>query len=645
MKSLQWLGLALLACAPLAAEAKLELPLLFTDGAVLQRDTPIRVWGWSTPGATVTLGFDGGKATAKAGSDGRWQAEFPARKAGGPFALSVDDGSEKRDIKNVVVGDVFLCSGQSNMEFMVHQGRDAAKEIASASDPMVRHFKIPNSASAEPEDRLAGGSWKVANPQNVGDFSGACWFFARDIRAKYPNVPIGLINSSWGGSNIEAWMNAETTHANVPDIVAHVRELEEKERVATDATRKHLAAWPEAGRVEKTDAKGTPLWAAEHIDETQWVPIAVPAYWETVGFYGMDGLAWYRTSFDLSAAEAAQGVTLGLAMIDDSDRSFVNGRLIGATDAKWDGVRVYKVPAGALHAGRNSLAIRVDDLGAGGGIHGDAVTLFVQTAGGARRPFTAPWVFRPGVVTISALDGRNHVATLLYNKMIHPLLPYPLRGVLWYQGEENASAGEAIRYRDQFAAMIHQWQADWKQPDLPFVWVQLANWKTDKDTATESPWAELRESQSATLKLPHTAQAVIIDIGDPDNIHPTNKQDVGHRLALGVRHAVYGETLAYSGPTYSAVSFDGAKATLRFDLYGSTLAVRGGGTGVAGFEVAGSDHVFHPAHAYIDGDRVIVSSDVAEPAIVRYAWSDNPVEANLVNAGGLPASPFRTATW
>jgi sialate O-acetylesterase len=193
--------------------------------------------------------------------------------------------------------------------------------------------------------------------------------------------------------------------------------------------------------------------------------------------------------------------------------------------------------------------------------------------------------------------------------------------------------------------MIHQWQADWKQPDLPFVWVQLANWKTDKDTATESPWAELRESQSATLKLPHTAQAVIIDIGDPDNIHPTNKQDVGHRLALGVRHAVYGETLAYSGPTYSAVSFDGAKATLRFDLYGSTLAVRGGGTGVAGFEVAGSDHVFHPAHAYIDGDRVIVSSDVAEPAIVRYAWSDNPVEANLVNAGGLPASPFRTATW
>lgn len=634
-------SLALLLSLPLAAQAKLELPLMFSQGAVLQRDMPMHVWGWSKSGAQITVSFDGAHATAKANADGRWDATLPKHAAGGPYAMEIDDGSEHRVLRDMLVGDVWLCSGQSNMEFTMAEVRDAAAEQARANDPAIRHFKIPHSWSLQPRDRLEGGNWVAASPSTVSEFSAVCWFFARDMKAR-TGVPQGLINSSWGGSSVEAWTDAHTGNVDVPALAATIKKDDAAEEAKLEQTRQHLARWP-AQQGDAQDAAGKPAWAAEKLDTSAWADIPVPAYWETVGYYGMDGVAWYRTEFTLSTAEAAQGVTLGLGAIDDSDRSYVNGQLIGETEKQWNKPRIYKVPASALHAGSNSIAIRVDDLGNGGGIHGDATALYVQTGSGARRPLASTWHFHTANVTLVPTPTRHLTPTLLYNGMIQPLLGYPLRGVVWYQGESNASAPHAMAYRKQFSTMIQAWRTAWKQPELPFLWVQLANFKSGSDTAEQSPWAELRESQSAVLSLPHTGQAVTIDVGNPDDIHPTDKQDVGHRLALAARRVVLGDNIVASGPVYRQWHADGAKAVVSFDTEGVPLAVRGGGDVVGGFEVAGADGHYQHAQARIDGRNVVVSSAaVPKPTAVRYGWSDNPVDANLINGDGLPASPFRT---
>jgi len=642
MKSL---GLKCLAVAllvlPLAAQGAIELPLVFSDGVVLQRDQPMRVWGWSHPGARVVVRFDGRQAETKAAADGRWLTVLPAHSPGGPFELSVTDGDDTHVVHDVLVGDVYIASGQSNMEFELSKARDVQVEIAHADDNAIRQFKVPNAWAIEPSDRLPGGRWIAATPATAGNFSAVAWFFARDIR-KDQKVPIGIINSSWGGSRIEPWMNARTAGVEASEIQARIQREDANEEAKIAVTRTRLSRWP---GVLTSGAGNEARYSSATLDESDWVDIAVPAYWESVGYYGMDGIAWYRTSFRLSADEAAHGITLGLAMIDDSDRTWVNGTLVGATEQAWNGARAYRIAPQVLHAGNNTLAIRVDDLGASGGIHGDASLLYIQSAKGPRRTLTGAWKFRPEAVTLAPAQDKNQIDTLLYNKMIHPLLPLAVRGVLWYQGESNATDTLAWRYREQFASLITQWRGDFQQPALPFLWVQLANWISGGDTSAGSPWAMLRESQSTALALPATAQAVTIDVGNPADIHPTDKQTVGHRLALAARHVVYGETLIYQGPTFRSMQADGNRLRLHFDAGGSPLSTRNGQP-LAGFAIAGADRRFHVATARIDGDAVVVENDgVVAPVAVRYGWSDNPADANLINQAGLPASPFRTDTW
>ena len=633
---------ALLLAVPLAAQARVELPLIFGDGAVLQRDQPMRVWGWSAPRARVRVQFDHSKADVAADAAGRWQARLPAHAAGGPFTLSVRSGNDETVSHDLLVGDVYLASGQSNMEFELYKARNAVAEIAHATDGAIRQIKIPDSWSTQPADHLPGSHWVAASPDTAAQFSAVAYFFAREIRADQ-HVPIGIINDNWGGSRIEPWMDAATAGVKPAAIEARIQREDAAQARLMAGTRQRLARW--TGVLEATGADPDQArYAAADLDEHDWTPIAVPALWESQGYDGMDGVAWYRTHFTVSAAEAAQGVTLDLGMIDDSDFSWVNGTLIGQTDNAWNHPRHYRVPPAALHAGRNTLAIRVDDLGGGGGVHGEPADLAIQPAGGQPRRLAGPWLFRPEAVRLVATEQKNQIPTLLYNRMIHPLLPLSLRGVLWYQGEANTADADAFVYRDQFKALIRQWRRDFDQPDLPFLWVQLANFKQGADTATTSGWAMLRESQSAALVLPHTAQAVTIDVGDPDTIHPTNKQAVGHRLALAARHVVYGESLLYSGPVYRAMTVEGSAIRLHFATAGSALRARG--EALAGFTLAGADRHFHPARARIEGDDVVVqAADVGAPVAVRYGWSENPVDANLVNAAGLPASPFRTDSW
>lgn len=626
---------------PAVANASLKIPLLYSQGAVLQRDQPLRVWGWDTPGARVSLDFDGTHASALADAHGRWQATLPAHAAGGPYVLGIDDGHEQQHIGEVFAGDVWLCSGQSNMEFTVSQARDAAAEQARAHAPTIRQFKVPHTAAATEQQHLQGGSWVGASPATVGDFSAACWFFARDMQAR-THVAQGLINSSWGGSSIEAWTDAQTGHFDMAAVNAKRKVDDTAEAAQMAQTRQRIARWPVLHEDVKT-AEGSPAWAAEKLDDSGWDTLPVPSDWEAVGYFDMDGIGWYRTQFTLSAAEAARGVSLGLGRIDDSERSYVNGHLVGQMDLAWDTARVYPVPATVLHAGSNTIAVRVDDSGGGGGIAGAASELYVQLADGTRHPLSARWHFRPAAVTVAAQGQDQLTPTLLYNAMIHPILGYPLRGIVWYQGETNAGPGIAMHYRDQFKALIQSWRKQWQQPQLPFLWVQLPNYKAREDTATESPWAEMRESQAAALALPHTGQAVIIDLGESNNIHPTNKQDVGHRLALVARRVILGDKLVDAGPVYRGMQVDGSKAVLSFDTQGEALAVRGGGQAVHGFELAGMDGHYHAAQARLEGAHVVVSNAVvAHPTMVRYAWREDPVDADLISRNGLPAAPFRS---
>lgn len=632
------LFLALLLAGAPCAQA-VELPRMFSDGMVLQRGQPIPVWGRATPGAKVAVTFDGNAVSAVADAKGNWRITLQAHAAGGPLKMRIDDGSAPVDLDDVLVGDVWLASGQSNMEWPLAQTEGADAAIAAANDPLIRHFKIPKSWSSTPQWQLQGGEWVSASPESVGQFSAAAYYFAIELR-KATGVPIGIIDSTWGGSRIETWMDAATQGLDPADSVEAERKARADDERATAEARRRLAQWP-SGRADDSG------WQASGLDTSTWASIKVPGIWESQGWVIIDGIAWYRTQFNLSAAEAKTGVTLAVGRIDDSDTTWVNGVQVGQTTLQYNLPRAYAVPASALHAGRNEFAIKVTDSGGGGGVHGVASELYVQLADGTRRPLDSEWRFRIAEARlVPADDNKNQFPTLLFNAMIHPLQPYPLRGVIWYQGESNAYAvEESLRYRTLFPAMIKQWREQWNAPALPFLWVQLASFGSGADTPQQSPWSVLRESQTATLSLPATGQVVTIDIGDRDDIHPRNKRDVGQRLALVARHVAYGESLVHSGPMQRGVRFADHSAIVDFDNGGAALVARGG-SDVQGFEVAGSDRVFHPARARIQGDTVFVSSDaVVAPVAVRYGWHDDAGNANLANTAGLPASPFRSDTW
>lgn len=638
MKQLVWtMGLALLASSAQAV----ELPRVFADGMVLQRGQPLPVWGRAAPGAQVRVDFAGKQATAKADANGDWRAELPALPAGGPYTLRVDDKAAPAQLSDVYVGEVWLASGQSNMEWPLAQTDGAEAAIAAANDPLIRHFKIPKSWSGAPQWQLEGGTWLPANPKNAAELSAVAYYFAQQLRAR-TGVAVGIIDSTWGGSVIEAWTDAANQGLDNAALLAQAAALRESDVQALQQTHASLARWPQL----PADAS---QWQRSELDEAEWVDIKVPGLWETQGWNGMDGVAWYRTSFRLSADEAAKGVTLGVGRIDDSDTTWVNGQQVGETRLQYNLARRYAVPASALHAGLNHIAIRVQDFGGGGGIHGEPSEVFVQPNGAAGRPLDG-WKFRVERAQVALVDDKNQYPTLLFNAMIHPLQDYPLRGVIWYQGESNANTlPQAQKYRQQFPALIAQWREQWHAPTLPFLWVQLAPFSSGADqrdaddVAIQSPWALLRESQSATLSVPATAQAVITDVGDLQNIHPGNKRTVGERLALAAGKLAYGdETLIAAGPQYISHEVRGGSVVLTFAPANAPLQVSAAGD-VKGFEVAGADGRFHRAQARIEGNRVVLQSTaVTAPVAARYGWSDTAQGANLMGATGLPASPFRT---
>lgn len=634
------IGILVVLTQPVSAE--LTINQLFGDAMVLQRDNNIPVWGTAEPETEVTIAIADRTVTVRADARGSWRAEIEAMPAGGPHELTIVSDGQNLNFANVLVGDVWMCSGQSNMEWTVADSMNAAQEIEAAHDPEIRHFKIPRSWAEKPEALLAGGTWETTDPEHVGAFTAVGYFFARELR-RHHDVPIGLINTSWGGSRIEPWMSAGSLSLD-SDGVAEVLAAEKAEELGTlRAIRARIGDLPETdhGLVD-----GRALWAEPEFNDSGWGKTNPTLVWEEQGFEGMDGVAWYRTTFNLTAQEAATEILLGLGTIDDSDTTWVNGHEVGRTILAWNKPRIYAVQPATLKEGRNVIAVRVEDTGGGGGLYGDPNQRYVEIAG-TKRPLAGPWRFQVGLVTINTDYRKNQVPTVLYNKMIHPLLPYPVAGFLWYQGESNAGHDDAVAYRTLFTTMIQEWRAGWGLGELPFLWAQLANYMTATDQPGDSDWAMLRESQSAALALPKTAQTVIIDIGDADDIHPRNKQDVGRRLAQAARRVAYGEEIVFSGPVYRSHAVRDGRVSIEFDHVGGGLVAKESAGGMlAEFAVAGSDRHFVWAEAMIEDNRVVVWSDeVQEPVAVRYAWADNPDGANLYNMEGLPASPFRTDSW
>ena len=626
------------------APSGLRLSKLFTDGMVVQRDVRLPVWGWAAPRAAVTVTFAGNTTRGTANDAGAWTVTFPAMRAGGPHELTVHSAGTRLHVRDILVGDVWVASGQSNMEWPVRMANDSAREIAVANDSRVRHFKVPTSWAESPAEELVGGSWAPATPQHVGAFSAVGYFFARELR-KSVNVPIGLINTSWGGSNIETWLSREAHGLNDSAAAA----LLKRERESVDAIRDSLIA--RLGTLPTKDGglvNGRAVWADPRLDDASWATIPVPSHWEEAGYPGMDGIAWYRVAFTLSVEEAKQSVRLSLGPIDDDDITWVNGVEVGRTSG-YATPRVYSISPSALRSGRNVLVVRVSDGGGGGGVYGNAGLIYLEV-GGVRRALPATWKFKVGEASLR-IDGQriNKVPMVLYNQMVHPLQRFPVKGVLWYQGESNANnVAQAAAYRDLFATLITSWRREWAGThDFPFLWVQLTSFHAPDSVPPErSAWATQRASMAAALALPNTGQAITIDVGDADDIHPRNKQDVGARLALVARKVAYGQSVVASGPTYRRHTVRDGRVWVEFANVAGGLVARGRDALVGGFAIAGTDQRLVWAQARIDGDRVVVWSDeVREPVAIRYAWADNPNTANLYNREGLPAAPFRTDTW
>lgn len=636
------IALALLA-GPKADEGRPFLHQLFTDHVVLQRDQPIPVWGWTEPGQRIKVALGGQTVETTADARGKWMAKLGPYPAGGPHVLAVS-GPKSVEIKDILVGDVWICSGQSNMEWPLAAADNPEKEIAAANYPRIRLFTVPKKIAIQPTSTV-DAAWQVCTPETAAGFSAVGYFFGRELNREL-NVPIGLINSSWGGTVAEAWVSAGALDAmpDFKDAVAQIRaEVADEGKPPVKFDEAMMAWW------KKNDpgSNEQPSWADPKYNATAWMTMKLPGHWEGMGLPGFDGLVWFRKELTLPESWAGKELTLSLGPIDDRDTTFVNGVEVGHMN-DWNARRIYKVPAGQFNAGRNVIAVRVLDTAGNGGFAGVESDMKLTIAGDEKAEpisLAGNWLIQDstplGRLTSppEPLDSNPNRVTVLYNGMIAPLKPFPIKGAIWYQGESNA--GRAAQYRKLLPTMIRDWRTAFEVGDFPFTIVQLANFMAVNKEPVDSAWAQLREAQFLTTKaLPNVGIALAIDIGDAADIHPRNKQEVGRRLALNAL-AAQGKEVEYSGPVFKGKEAKGNAITLTFDHLGGGLVAKGG-IKLDGFAIAGEDGHYMWADAAIEGNTVVVSSPkVEKPVNVRYAWADNPV-CNLYNKAGLPAVPFRT---
>ena len=660
----------------LPAEAKVELSPLFTDNMVFQQKVQAPVWGKATPGATVTVKPSWGKRiySCTASYDGQWFLKVDTPKGSyKKYSVTVSDG-EPVVLQNVVVGEVWLCSGQSNMEMPVESWRSVRinkSDIARAGDyPYLRLLYVTKATGMSPRRNFAAENdgWSVSEPKTARAFSAVAYYFGRALQESL-KLPVGVIESCWGGTFIEAWIS-EGALRSYPEMIPGIEKVK---ALAVDEVdldnnfKKEMTRFvADAKARDKGLAGDKPLWAAADFDDSSWLAMKLPEKIQSI-WPSTNGVFWFRKEVDIPASWAGKDITLSLGPVDDFDETYINGELVG-TGTVWNMAREYVVPGRIVKPGRSVICIRVTDDHGDGGLYGSGDDLFLEGPGGEKIRLDNEWK-----VTISLSFGDRKMSTarepnlhtVLFNAMINPLVPFAIKGAVWYQGESNA--GRAYRYRDLMAAMILDWRAAWGY-DFPFYITQITGCHPVSPEPGEFSWAELREAQAIAASAVDKADiACIIDLGEAEDVHPVRKKEVGDRLALLALANDYGRKVVSSGPAFDSYKIGHGNIRVRFssvadgliavpsgtfaearygaDAMGYDIVKRAERGEVTGFQIAGADKVWHWASAVIDGDEVIVSCpDVPYPFAVRYGWADNPV-CNLFNSAGLPAQPFRTDDW
>lgn len=622
-KGIALLLIGLLAPLMLFAQGvgKVRLPKLISDCMVLQRDVDLKLWGWADAGTKVTVRFNGNYFETETDANGEWQVVLPPQKAGGPYLLEVNE----MVIRDVLVGDVWLCSGQSNQETPIHRLTEMFPEINVSNNHMIRHYKVPTQDSKEYlQEEIAGNAqWHSGVASEVMNWTALAYFYAVEAYEK-TGVPQGMLVSSLGGSAIESWIGQEHLK-EFPQLLLDKEALNGFEQAKKD--------------------KGEGKWNQWDWDDSDWKTMQMPGTWRENGL-NVRGTVWMRKDFEIPESMEGRHAKLSMGTLVHNDAVFVNGVYVGSTGYEYP-PRRYQIPAGVLRKGKNTIAVRLNAPAGNGEFIKDKPYKIIGDA--AEIDLTGSWKYKVGLdmddVTPYAerLKNRNNVGSGLYNGMIYPIRNYQVRGTIWYQGESNA--GNTSRYAELVSSLITNWRELWNMPEMPFLLVQLPNFMQKHDKPTDSGWARIREAQLQAFKtIPNTALAVTYDVGEWNDIHPLNKKDMAKRLFLGARKVVYGEKLVYAGPVYKDMKVEGNKIIITFTETGRGLMAKGGI--LKHFAIAGEDRQFVWADAVIRGNKVIVSSkDVKQPVAVRYAWSDNPEDANLCNKEGLLASPFRTDHW
>ncbi|MBN2447579.1 MAG: hypothetical protein JXO22_12675 [Phycisphaerae bacterium] len=635
-----------------AASADVRLPAIFSDKMVLQQEADIVLWGWAAPREFIRIkvGWADLKLMAVAGPDGRWSLPVRTPKAGGPYDITYL-AKNKVTISDVMIGEVWLCSGQSNMEWSFASGVDNGdQELAQANNPKIRLFQLKNTFNVAPQPDCEG-TWLECTPDSVRSFSAIGYLFGNELHREL-NVPIGLIDATWGGTVAESWTSTEGLRGlgDFNDTLDQLAQ-ERKQPGTLDADYNRAVAdwWTNLDSADP--GSGADGWMKAELDDAAWTEVTVPGAWETQGLDGFDGTVWFRRSVTLPEDWAGIELVVELGSIDDMDTTWFNGVKIGGTEQPgyWNMPRKYNVPPAAVHGGANVIAIRVLDTLGAGGLTGAAPDLRLYPAGIGPEvaiSLAGNWRYHVGApldkLPAWPQGSKLHVnlPTVLFNGMINPLVPYGIRGVIWYQGESNRP--RAAQYRKLFPAMIQDWRSKWPptMEKFAFYYVQIAPFAYGDDTGQAG---ELRDAQRMAMSTPLTGMAVTLDIGNPRDIHPRNKQDVGHRLALWALAKTYGrENLICSGPLYKELKIEDGNVRVLFDHAGGGLVATGK---LEHFEIAGADGKFVPAEARIDGETLVLSSaDVKEPTDVRYAWGATD-ESCLANKAGLPASSFSSQHW
>jgi sialate O-acetylesterase len=635
-------GMLLFTIFVVSASAQIKLPKLVSNGMVLQRNIEIKIWGWASPNEEVLVEFNQKKYSTTANVQGEWIIKLPKMNASGPYTMILK-ASNEIVLQDVMIGDVWLASGQSNMDITMTRVKPLYEDvIANSANPNIRFFTVKQKWDLSgPQADFESGKWREANPSELLTFSAVAYFYAKEIYTKY-QVTVGIIHSSQGGSVAQSWISLDALKG-FPKYYNEAQKFKERSVISQIESEEKAKVEEWNNRLKQNDEgfkDSSQKWTDSSLNVSDWATMKIPGFWANTAMEKINGVVWFRKEIEVSADKAGQPAKLNLGVIKDADQTFVNGVLVGSTGYEYP-PRRYEIPANVLKAGKNVIVVRViNNSGIGGFVLGKPYELII---GQQKIDLKGDWQYKLGakMEPVPRQTSFLNKPSALYNAMMAPLHNYCIKGAIWYQGESNT--GNPKEYKELLKTLIPDWRTRWGQGDFPFLIVQLPNYMETKDQPTESQWAQMREVQRLSLDISNTGLAVTIDLGEWNDIHPLNKKDVGIRLALVARKVAYGEKdIVYSGPLYQSMKVEGNKIILTFTNTGSGLVVKDGGE-LKYFAIAGEDNKFVWAKAKIEGNKVIVWNDqIVTPIAVRYAWADNPDGANLYNKEGLPASPFRT---